>query len=103
VVRRLALRLAEHLRTLTAEIDELAAEIAERVAIVAPSPLAIVGCSALTAANLVGETAVRELLARRKSNGDGGMEALRIPKRRLSDVVYRAMLSDQNQTTLSAA
>ncbi|MEZ2389681.1 hypothetical protein AB6813_09010 [bacterium RCC_150] len=29
----------------------------------------------------------RELLARRKAGGDGGMEALRILKRRLSDVV----------------
>jgi hypothetical protein len=37
----------------------------------------------------------RELLQRRKNNGDGGMEALRILKRRLSDVVYRAMITDQ--------
>ena len=37
----------------------------------------------------------RELLARRKAGGDGGMEALRILKRRLSDVVYRAMLTDE--------
>ncbi|MCC3333003.1 IS110 family transposase [Nocardia abscessus] len=36
----------------------------------------------------------RALLARRKAKGDGGMEALRILKRRLSDVVYRAMLAD---------
>jgi ribosomal protein S4 len=33
---------------------------------------------------------------RRKAHGDGGMEALRVLKRRLSDVVYRAMLTDQN-------
>ena len=33
------------------------------------------------------------LLARRKANGHGGMEALRILKRRLSDVVSRAMLN----------
>ena len=37
----------------------------------------------------------RELLDRRKNNGDSGMEALRILKRRLSDVVYRAMLTDE--------
>lgn len=37
----------------------------------------------------------RALLARRKAGGDGGMEALRILKRRLSDVVYRAMLADR--------
>jgi transposase len=45
----------------------------------------------------------RELLVRRKSNGDGGMEALRILKRRLSDVVYRAMLTDQHPSTAAAA
>ena len=37
----------------------------------------------------------RAFLSRRKANGDGGMEALRILKRRLSDVVYRAMLADR--------
>ncbi|WP_421840535.1 transposase [Mycobacterium sp.] len=38
----------------------------------------------------------RQLLDRCKNNGDGGMEALRILKRRLSDVVYRAMLTDRH-------
>ena len=47
LVQRLALRLVEHLRMLTTEIDELAAEITERVTVVAPSLLAIVGCGAL--------------------------------------------------------
>jgi hypothetical protein len=36
----------------------------------------------------------RALIARRKANGDGGLEALRVLKRRLSDVVYRALLAD---------
>ena len=36
----------------------------------------------------------RELFDRRKAGGDGGMEALRIIKRRLSDVVYRALVID---------
>jgi hypothetical protein len=36
----------------------------------------------------------RALLARRKASGDGGMEALRILKRRLSDVVFKAMTAD---------
>jgi transposase len=36
----------------------------------------------------------RALIARRRANGDGGMEALRVLKRRLSDVVYRALLTD---------
>jgi pimeloyl-ACP methyl ester carboxylesterase len=35
--------------------------------------------------------------------GDGGMEALRVLKRRLSDVVYRAMLTDQNQSLSAVA
>jgi transposase len=153
VVRRLGLRLVEHLRMLTTEIDELAAEITERASIVAPSLLAIVGCGPLTAAKIVGVTAqvhrfrskdacarlngtaplpvwssnkqrnrqlnaalhriamtqarmhppARELLARRKAHGDGGMEALQVLRRRLSDVVYRAMITDQNQSTLAAA
>ncbi|WP_373281123.1 hypothetical protein [Nocardia araoensis] len=38
----------------------------------------------------------RALLAKRKAKGDGGMEALRILKRRLSNVVYRAMIADLN-------
>ena len=37
----------------------------------------------------------RERLERRKNGGDGGMEGLRVLKRRLSDVVYRAMLTDE--------
>jgi transposase len=160
MVRRLALRLVEHLRLLTEEIDELTAEITVRVTRIAPSLLAIVGCGALSAAKIIGETAhagrfrskdafarhngtaplpvwssnkqrhrlsrtgnrqlnaalhrialtqarsyppARELLDRRKSNGDGGMEALRILKRRLSDVVYRAMLADQTDQPPVAA
>jgi transposase len=57
LVLRLARRLIEHLRVLTIEIDELTAEITERVTLVAPSLLAIVGCGPLTAAKIVGETA----------------------------------------------
>jgi transposase len=34
------------------------------------------------------------LIARRRANGDGGLEALRALKRRLSDVVYRALKAD---------
>lgn len=39
----------------------------------------------------------RDLIARRKAGGDGGMEALRILKRRLSDVVYQALRADAIQ------
>ena len=45
----------------------------------------------------------RELLKRRKGKGDGGMEALRILKGRLSDVVYKAMLADQSRSLSGAA
>lgn len=34
------------------------------------------------------------LIARRRANGDGGLEALRVLKRRISDVVYRALKAD---------
>jgi transposase len=36
----------------------------------------------------------RAMIARRRANGDGGLEAIRILKRRLSDVVYQALLTD---------
>jgi transposase len=36
----------------------------------------------------------RAMIARRRAHGDGGLEALRILKRRLSDVVYRALKAD---------
>jgi transposase len=160
LVSRLASTLVEHCRRLTVEIDELAVEIGERVQQVAPSLLAIVGCAALTAAKIVGETAgvdrfrskdayarhngtaplpvwssnrarhrlsrtgnrqlnaalhrialtqarchpeARALLDRRKAGGDGGMEALRILKRRLSDVVFRALTTDQRAATNGTA
>ena len=45
----------------------------------------------------------RELLERRTNSGNGGMEALRILKRRLSDVVYRAMLADETDPPTVAA
>ncbi|WP_433208681.1 IS110 family transposase [Nocardia sp. CA-107356] len=153
LVARLAVTLVVHCRRLTIEIDELADEIGQRIQQVAPSLLAVVGCAALTAAKIIGETAgvdrfrskdayarhngsaplpvwssnrsrhrlsrtgnrqlnaalhrialtqarchpgARELVARRRAKGDGGMEALRILKRRLSDVVYRAMIADLN-------
>jgi len=43
------------------------------------------------------------MIARRRANGDGGLEALRILKRRLSDVVYRALLADVNATLAESA
>ena len=39
----------------------------------------------------------RELMQSRQLTGAGGMEALRVLNRRLPDVVYRAMLTDQRQ------
>ncbi|NQE72475.1 hypothetical protein NG2371_06964 [Nocardia gamkensis] len=57
LVARLAVNLIQHCRRLTIEIDALAGEIGERVQRIAPSLLAIVGCAALTAAKIIGETA----------------------------------------------
>ena len=47
--------------------------------------------------------AAKDLLARRRANGDAGLEALRVLKRRLSDVVYRAQLKDAQQALTRAA
>jgi hypothetical protein len=33
----------------------------------------------------------KDLIARQRNSGDGGLEALRVLKRRLSDVVYQAL------------
>lgn len=55
LVADLAARLVDHLRGLTVEIDELAAEITSRITVLAPSLLAISGCAALTAAKILGE------------------------------------------------
>ena len=43
------------------------------------------------------------MIARRRANGDGGLEALRVLKRRLSDVVYRLLLADLSITLAEAA
>lgn len=45
----------------------------------------------------------KAMIARRKAEGDGGLEALRILKRRLSDVVYRALNTDLNTPTTETA
>lgn len=47
--------------------------------------------------------AAKELLARRRATGDSKREALRVLKRRLSDVVYRAQLKDAQQALTRAA
>ena len=45
----------------------------------------------------------KALLARRTAAGDGGLEALRVLKRRLSDVVYRALRADVALSTQDQA
>jgi transposase len=45
----------------------------------------------------------KELYRRRRPDGDGGMEALRVVKRRLSDVVFRALLEDHGRPRTPAA
>ena len=68
----------------------------------------------MVAAHLLGDTVnnlaqarchpeARALLARRKANGDSGLEALRVLKRRLSDVVYRALVADVTAQQILAA
>jgi transposase len=37
-------------------------------------------------------------LERRKNGGDGDMEGLRVLERRLSEVVYRALLTDETDS-----
>ncbi|HEX9034725.1 MAG TPA: IS110 family transposase [Streptosporangiaceae bacterium] len=41
----------------------------------------------------------RDLLTRRRARGDGGMEALRVLKRHLSDVIYQALQADSPRTS----
>lgn len=160
LVARLARELAGRCRELTVEIHALEQEIAERVSTLAPSLLAICGCSFLTAAKIVGETAgierfrsadayarhngtaplpvssagrvhhrlsrtgnrqlnaalyrialtqtqwhpdAKTMIARRRAQGDSPREALRVLKRRLSDVVYRALLADAQAELRAAA
>jgi transposase len=45
----------------------------------------------------------KALLARRTAAGDGGLEALRVLKRRLSDVVYRALRADASLSITNPA
>jgi transposase len=160
LVARLARSLTRRCRDLSVEINELEGEIGSLVEELAPSLLAIVGCGALTAGKIVGETAgvtrfrnkdsyarhngtaplpvwssnkarhrlsrtgnrqlnaalhrialtqahwhpdARALLQRRRAAGDGGLEAIRVLKRRLSDVVYNALLADARAAPATAA
>jgi transposase len=148
---RIAADLVERIRALTVSVDALEREIADRVGVLAPTLLALVGVGALTAAKIVAEvadirrfkskdafarhngtaplpvwssnherhrlsrTGNRQLNAaihriaitqlrchpdaiayreRRLATGNTKSEAMRALKRRLSDVVYRALLAD---------
>lgn len=151
LVVRLARDLTRRCGELSSDITALEKEITNRVADLAPTLLAIVGCASLTAAKILGETAgvdrfrsknayarhngtapipvwtgnrerhrlsrignrqlnaalhriaitqahyhspARELLERRRRNGDTKAESIRALKRRLSDVVFQALLQD---------
>jgi transposase len=151
MVADLAGQLVTRIRELNAQITKVEADLGPRVRSLAPSLLALVGCGALTAAKLVGETAdarrfrskdayarhngtaplpvwsankqrhrlsrtgnrqlnaalhrialtqarhhpdAQRYLARRRAAGSTPTEAMRALKRRLSDVVYRALLAD---------
>jgi transposase len=77
-VARLARAIVVHVRALTAEINALEREIAERTAEAAPSLLELAGCGPLTAAKLVGETAgvqrFRSAAAFARTNGTAPVE-----------------------------
>ena len=145
---------------LTVEINELKREITNRVAVLAPALLLVVGFGGLNAARIVAHTAgqtrfrsaaafaryngtaplpvwssnherhrlsragnrqlnsaihiaaltqirchlgARDLYRRRIQQGDGTMEALRIVKRRISDAVFRALVTDHNGQLHAAA
>lgn len=160
LVARLARELLERAHELTRQITALEREIAALVEPLAPSLLALCGCSFLTAAKIVAETAgierfrsadayarhngtaplpvssaggvrhrlsrtgnrqlnaalyrialtqsqwdprARALIARRREAGDSKREALRVLKRRLSDVVYRALRADAEAQLRAAA
>jgi len=160
VVARLARSLLERCRQLTTEIDALEKEITVTVTKIAPALLAIIGCGAITAAKIIGETAnierfksdaayarhngtaplpvwsanhshhrvsrmgnrqlntaihtiaivqvrchpgAKALFQRRKEQGNGGLEALRVVKRRISDAVYQALKQDHYQQLQQAA
>jgi transposase len=45
--------------------------------------------------------AAKEMMSRRKASGDSGMEALRVLKRRLSDILYAALHQDSKPRSLS--
>ncbi len=119
-VARLARGLVDRSRELTLQITDLTTEITVLVSSMAPALIAIPGCGAITAASnkarhRLSRTGNRQLNAalhrialtqahwhepaklmmqRRKAGGDSGMEALRVLKRRLSDVVYAALRAD---------
>ena len=156
VVVRLARQLHQRCHQLTQDITALDRDLQRLITKLAPGLLAVVGCAALTAAKILGETAgvdrfrskhayaryngtaplpvwtgnrerhrlsrvgnrqlntalhriaitqahyhpgAREFLARPRATGDTKAESLRALKRRLSDVLYRALLQDLNSKT----
>jgi hypothetical protein len=121
VVARLCRDLLDRCRDLTHQITGLECEIAAHTADLAPTLLAIAGCGALTvwssnrerhrlsrvgnrqlnaAVHRIAITQAhyhaeaRQYLQQRRDNGDTKTESLRALKRRLSDVVYRALVTD---------
>jgi transposase len=103
----LARGLVERCRRLSSEIAAVDKELQVLVRPLAPALFAVCGCAAITAAKIVGETAdvrrfrsrhtiraPRAFLERRRATGDTKAESIRALKRRLSDVIYRALLID---------
>jgi transposase len=109
VVVAIARELVEDTRANTVSINALEREIAKLVAPLAPALLALAGCGALTAAELVGARIAitqmqrpglaRDHLDKRMAGGDTRTEAMRALRRKISDEVYRRVLSDERART----
>jgi hypothetical protein len=103
LVAELAARLVEHLRRLTAEIDELKGEITSRTAVLAPSLLAIPGCGPLIAAKSVRPLVSIDFTPKMRSHGTTGPRRFRYGRRTALDIDSRApeTVSSMPQSTAS--
>jgi transposase len=100
LVARLAAELVADIRALTERIRALEREITDRVRPVAPALLALVGCGALTAAKIVGETANP---ARFRSEACFAMHAGAAPIPASSGATHRYRLARGGNRQLNAA
>jgi transposase len=107
LIARLAAELTGQITALTAGTNDLEREITVLVRQLAPSLLAVPGVAELTAAKIVRQTRChppgRAHLKARMAARNTRTEALRALKRRLSDIVYNALLADGTPVPLRQA